>query len=72
VVFGTGWLYPGWYGNWWFGWPWTWGFGYQFSYWGGGWFWRPSNLYWSYHNPWFVHRVYHEHWNPQWHLGDRD
>jgi len=72
VVYGTGWWYPGWYGKWWFGWPWTWGFGYQFSYWSGGWFWRPVGFYWWYHNPWFAHRVYYEHWNPQWHPGDRD
>ena len=43
VVFGTGWWYPGmWCGDFWCGWPWTWGFGFQFSYWGGGWFWRPG------------------------------
>jgi hypothetical protein len=72
VVYGTGFWYPGWYGNWWFGWPWTWGFGFNFSYWGGGWFWRPVGPYWWYHNPWFTHRVYHEHWNPHWHPGDRD
>ena len=68
VVYGTGWWYPGWYGNWWFGWPWTWGFGFNFSYWGGGWFWRPGP-YWWYHSPWYTHRVYHEHWNPHWHPG---
>jgi hypothetical protein len=72
VMFGTGWWYPGWYGNWWFGWPWTWGFGFNFSYWGGGWFWRPVGFYWWYHNPWFMHRVYYEHWNPHWHPGDRN
>ena len=72
VVYGTGWWYPGWYGNYWFGWPWTWGFGFNFSYWGGGWFWRPVGFYWWYHNPWFMHRVYYEHWNPHWHPGDRE
>ena len=29
-------------------------------------------LYWWYHNTWFMHRVYHEHWNPHWHPGDRE
>ncbi|HUJ50526.1 MAG TPA: hypothetical protein VLW25_10015 [Bryobacteraceae bacterium] len=72
VVFGTGWWYPGWYGDWWFGWPWTWGFGFQFSYWGGGWFWRPVGPYWWYHHPWYVGRVYSEHWNTHWHPGDRE
>ena len=72
VVYGTGWWYPGWYGNWWFGWPWTWGFGFDYSYWGGGWFWRPVGYYWWNHSPWFMHRVYHEHWNPHWHPGDRN
>lgn len=72
VVFGTGWWYPGWYGNWWFGWPWTWGFGFQFSYWGGGWFWRPVGPYWWYHHPSYMGRVYYEHWNTHWHPGDRE
>jgi len=72
VVYGTGWWYPGWYGDLWFGWPWTWGFGFNFSYWGGGWFWRPVRFYWWYHNPWFMHRVYYEHWNPHWHPGDHE
>jgi len=72
VVFGTGWWYPGWYGDLWFGWPWTWGFGFQFSYWGGGWFWRPVGPYWWNHHPWYMSRVYYEHWNTHWHPGDRD
>ena len=42
VMFGTGWGYPGWCGDFWpyygYGWPWTWGLGFEFSYWGGGWF----------------------------------
>ena len=71
VVYGTGWWYPGWYGDWWFGWPWTWGFGFQFSYWGGGWFWRPAGPYWWYHHPWYMSRIYYDHWNTHWHPGDR-
>ena len=72
VVFGTGWFYPPWIGDYWFGWPWTWGFGFDFGYWGGGWFWRPVGYYWWYHNPWYMHRVYSEHWNPQWRPGDAE
>jgi hypothetical protein len=72
VVFGSGWLYPPWIGDYWFGWPWTWGFGFGFGYWGGGWFWRPVGYYWWYHDPWYTHRVYSEHWNPQWHPGDAE
>lgn len=67
VVFGTGWWYPGVFcGDFWCGWPWTWGFGFQFSYWGGGWFWRPMGHYWWYHSTPPIHRVFSEHWNPQW------
>jgi len=67
VVFGTGWWYPGmWCGDFWCGWPWTWGFGYQFSYWGGGWFWRPVGHFWWYHTTSFGRRAFHEHWNPHW------
>ena len=67
VVFGTGWWYPGmWCGDFWCGWPWTWGFGFQFSYWGGGWFWRPVGHYWWYHTTPVVHRAFYEHWNPHW------
>jgi len=72
VVFGTGWFYAPWIGDYWFGWPWTWGFGFNFGYWGGGWFWRPVGGYWWYHNPGYMHRVYSEHWNPQWHPGDSE
>jgi len=72
VVFGTGWVYPPWYGDLWFGWPWTWGFGFQFGYWGGGWFWRPVHHPWWFHNPWYIHRVYSEHWNTHWNPGDRE
>jgi hypothetical protein len=66
VVFGTGWVYPAWYGDFYFGWPWTWGFGFQFGYWGGGWFWRPVAYPWWFHDPWYLHRIYTEHWNPHW------
>lgn len=67
VVFGTGWWYPGWWcGDFWCGWPWTWGFGFQFSYWGGGWFWRPMGRYWWYHTTPVMHRAFYEHWNPHW------
>jgi hypothetical protein len=72
VVFGTGWFYPPWIGDYWFGWPWTWGFGFDFGYWGGGWFWRPVGGFWWYHNPWYTHRIYSDHWNPQWHPGDAE
>jgi hypothetical protein len=70
VVFGTGWWYPGWCGDFYpyycFGWPWTWGFGFRFSYWGGGWFWRPARHYWWYHNNPLSHRIFSEHWNMHW------
>jgi len=67
VVFGTGWWYSGmWCGDFWCGWPWTWGFGFQFSYWGGGWFWRPIGRHWWYHTTPVVHRTFYEHWNPHW------
>jgi hypothetical protein len=72
VVFGTGWFYPPWIGDFWFGWPWTWGFGFDFGYWGGGWFWRPVGGYWWYHNQWYANRVYSGHWNPQWRPGDAE
>ena len=72
VVFGTGWVYPPWIGDYWFGWPWTWGFGFGFGYWGGGWFWRPVGAYWWYHDLWYMNRVYSGHWNPQWHPGDAE
>jgi hypothetical protein len=67
VVFGTGWWYPGILcGDYWCGWPWTWGLGFEFSYWGGGWFWRPVGQYWWYHSTPITHRVFSEHWNPHW------
>jgi hypothetical protein len=71
VVFGTGWWYPGWVGDYWFGWPWTWGFGFGFSYFGGGWIWGPSG-YWWYHGGPFGSRVYYDHWNPHWAAADRE
>jgi len=51
VVYGTGFWYPCWCGNFWFGWPWTWGFGWHYRYWGGGFFW----------GPWYPNRWY---WRP--------
>jgi hypothetical protein len=54
VVYGTGFWYPCWCGNFWFGWPWTWGFGWHYGYWGGGFFWRP----W-YPNRWYWHPWVH-------------
>ena len=54
VVYGTGFWYPCWSGNFWFGWPWTWGFGWHYGYWGGGFFWRP----W-YPNRWYWHPWVH-------------
>ena len=54
VVYGTGYWYPCWCGNFWFGWPWTWGFGWHYGYWGGGFFWRP----W-YPNRWYWHPSVH-------------
>lgn len=54
VVYGTGFYYPYWWGNYYFGWPWTWGFGFNYGYWGGGylwWPWYPRSWYWhSWHN----------------------
>ena len=64
VVYGTGWWYPGWCGDMYFGWPWTWGFGFEFGYWTGGWFWHPAGTYWWYHNPPHMHRIYYGHRNP--------
>ena len=37
VVFGTGWNYPPWIGNYWFGRPWTYGFGARFGWTAAGW-----------------------------------
>jgi hypothetical protein len=75
VVFGTGWRYPGWCGDFWpfycYGWPWTWGLGFQFSYWGDGWFWRPVHHAWWYHDGPIAHRVFSEHWNPRWNTPNR-
>jgi hypothetical protein len=70
VVFGTGWWYPGWSQDMYFGWPWTWGFGVQFGYWTGGWFWRPVGGAWWYYDPWWARRIYHGHHNPHWPSSD--
>lgn len=58
VVYGTGFWYPCWCTDYWFGWPWTWGFGFHYVYWGGGFYWRP----------WYPHRWY---WRP-WIYGRGD
>lgn len=75
VVFGTGWWYPGWCTDFWpfycYNWPWTWGLGFQFSYWGGGWFWRPAHQFWWYHSTPVASRVFYEHWNPHWRTANR-
>jgi hypothetical protein len=41
VVYGTGFWYPCWAFDYWYGWPWTWGFGWHYGYWGWGFHWRP-------------------------------
>jgi len=75
VVFGTGWWYPGWCGDFWpsycYGWPWTRGLGFQFSYWGGGWFWHPVHYHWWYQTSPIAHRIFYEHWNPHWTIANR-
>lgn len=70
VVFGTGWDYPGWYGDSYYGWPWTWGLGYNYGYWGGGVFMPPYGNPW-YHGMPYMNRIYGNQWNPQWNPGDR-
>lgn len=60
VVYGTGYWYPCWAVDYWYGWPWTWGFGWHYAYWGWGFHWRP----W-YRHPWYWHS-----WrNPGWGYG---
>lgn len=61
VVYGTGFYYPYWWGNYYFGWPWTWGFGFNYGYWGGGYFWWP----W-YPRPWYGHRWHYDHQPHYW------
>ena len=61
VVFGTGFWYPCWAVDYWFGCPWTWGFGWHYGYWGGGFFWRPWNP-----NRWYWHPWRHEGTGPGW------
>jgi hypothetical protein len=50
VVYGTGFWYPCWAFDFWYGCPWTWGFGWHYVYWGWGFHWRP----WHRH-PWYWH-----------------
>ncbi len=55
VVYGTGWYYRPWIGNYWYGAPWTWGFGAGFSWspWA-GWGWSFGwGGYRPYYNPWW-------------------
>jgi hypothetical protein len=56
VVYGTGYWYPCWAFDYWYGWPWTWGFGWEYAYWGWGFGWQPI-----YGNPWY--------WRSWGHLG---
>jgi hypothetical protein len=57
VVYGTGFWYPCWAVDYWYGWPWTWGFGWQYWYWGWGFRWRPVYSY-----PWYWHHWRHPGW----------
>lgn len=41
VVYGTGYTYDAWYGNYYYGWGWTWGYGYWYVPWYSWWIWRP-------------------------------
>jgi hypothetical protein len=41
VVYGTGWDYDSWYGDYYYGWGWTWGYSYVYVPWYGWWCWRP-------------------------------
>lgn len=69
VVYGTGYWYPCWALNFWYGCPWTWGFGWEYAYWGWGfrwlpvygtpWYWRPwRHPGWGY-GPWNRRVLYH-------------
>jgi hypothetical protein len=40
VVYGTGWYYDPWYGDYYYGWGWTWGYGYWYVPWYGWWVWQ--------------------------------
>lgn len=60
VVYGTGYWYPCWAFDYWYGWPWTWGFGWHYGYWGWGFHWRP----------WLRHPWYWRQWRqPGWGYG---
>jgi uncharacterized protein (TIGR03000 family) len=72
VVYGTGYPYVPWIGNYWFGQPWTYGWGASFGWWGGGWgfgfgigagwpWWGPIGWHgWGPYRPW---------WRPGWERG---
>jgi hypothetical protein len=61
VVYGTGFWYPCWVFNLWYGCPWTWGFGWHYAYWGWGFRWRP----WHPH-PWYWHSWRTPGWGYGW------
>jgi hypothetical protein len=61
VVYGTGFWYPCWAYNFWYGCPWTWGFGWHYAYWGWGFRWRP----WHPH-PWYWHTGRTPGWGYGW------
>jgi hypothetical protein len=63
VVFGTGFWYPCWATDFWYGCPWTWGFGWHYAYWGGGFFWRPWHPNRWYWHPWRHEGVSQSWWN---------
>ena len=79
VVYGTGYHYQPWIGNWWWGWPLTYGYGaglmyspwggwgYGFGYgWGGGFWGGPWGWGWGPHpwwGPWGWHGGYHNHYH---------
>ena len=41
-VYGTGWYYTPWVGNYYYGWGWPYGYGYQYRWWDRNWLWRPA------------------------------
>ncbi len=55
VVFGTGYYYPPWIGQAWYGYPWTWGFGFGWT-WGFGWGYGPAFVVSPWWGPWWALR----------------
>ena len=41
-VYGTGWSYTPWVGDYYYGWGWPYGYGYQYRWWESSWLWRPA------------------------------